>query len=148
MTERSTVINSLYKDIYNQEKVITHAPPKEMLKKYGGPYTIDKFREISNSEINVYYQSVLPPLLSMKYQIEEFYGKLYNNNQKDMDINSINNDSHSNNSTKNIVCENFLNNERVNKAQERYVNSSKVKKIYNYPTNNTIENRMGIVLNK
>jgi hypothetical protein len=146
MYERFLLINSFYKDTFGVEKLITFAPPVEMLDKFGGPYNITKFRNISDSDINMYYQKIIPPMYSMKCQIEEFYGKLYNKKESD------NNNLYKNNLE--VHCRNdtsiYLDSERIFKAQERFMNSDKLKKIGN---NNdeikyTIENRMGIILKK
>lgn len=147
MYERFLLINSFYKDTFGVEKLITFAPPREMLEKFGGPYNITKFRNISDSDINMYYQKIIPPMYSMKCQIEEFYGKLYNKKESDNNNFYKNNlEVHSKNDTSI-----YLDSERIFKAQERFLNSNKFKKIGNNTNDEikyTIENRMGIILKK
>lgn len=152
MNERFLLINSLYKETYGVEKLITFAPPREMLDKFGGPYNIHKYRSVSNSDINIYYQKIIPPMFSMKFQIEEFYGKLYNRKENENQYkNNLNGNMDKNDTSI------YLDSERIFKAQERFMNNEKLK--YNKKNNNncgnendeikyTIENRMGIILKK
>jgi len=147
MYERFLLINSFYKDTFGVDKLITFAPPREMLDKFGGPYNITKFRNISDSDINMYYQKIVPPMYSMKCQIEEFYGKLYNKKESD-NINLYKNNVE-------VHCKNdtsiYLDNDRIFKAQERFMNADKLKRSGNNCNDEikyTIENRMGIILKK
>lgn len=121
MNFRFNLINNLYEDVYNTIEPIVLAPPREMLKKFGGPYTIEQFRQMSRT--NVQYQVIIPPIMSMKCQIEEFYGNI----NKKADTSVIQ-----------------LDNERVNRAQNN-IDKLRLKRnssIHN--SKNNIENRMGI----
>lgn len=134
VNDRYLLINSMYKDIYGREDIIKFAPPKEMLMKYGGCYGINEFRKVSNSEIIRNYQLIIPPMLSMKCQIEEFYGNL---NKKNSFVD-------------NKVDNMYLDDERIHKAQERNASASleKLKTKKNVVNKHNIENRMGIILKK
>lgn len=124
MNERFTLLNNLHEDIFGNINPIVLAPPREMLKKFGGYLTIDEFRNRSNSQIQ--YQLLIPPLMSMRCQIEEFYGNLYKKN----DV-----------STSSVI---HLDDERINRAQTN-IEKLKLKRstsIHN--SKNNIENRMGI----
>jgi hypothetical protein len=68
--DRYALIKKLYSTVYNSNNDITIAPPREVLKKYGGILTIDEFRKnslLANKE----YMLVIPPFGYMVSVIEE-----------------------------------------------------------------------------
>ena len=71
MWERFSLLNLMYKKLYNQKFVkINLAPPRETLKIFGGYLSIEEFRE--NSLRNDKTFSVIsPPLISIIPKIEE-----------------------------------------------------------------------------
>lgn len=68
--ERYTLLNLLYKKIYNTEYMkIKLAPPKKTLKIFGGFLSIEEFRK--NFLINKEYNVIYPPMISLIPTIEE-----------------------------------------------------------------------------
>lgn len=68
--ENSALLHLLYKMIHNKYTKILPAPPKELLKIYGGPLTIEEYRH--NLETNKNTYSVLqPPIISIIPLVEE-----------------------------------------------------------------------------
>lgn len=63
--ERYALLNTLYGNKLNKIKL---APPREILKKFGGHITINQFRNNSKSEYN--YKLIIPPLKSIVPSIE------------------------------------------------------------------------------
>tara|TARA_B100001250_G_C19807446_1_gene794059 strand:- start:587 stop:937 length:351 start_codon:yes stop_codon:yes gene_type:complete len=51
-------------DDYNISKSVSIAPPRECLKMFGGPMSIEEFR--NNSEKGVVYNAMLPPYITIK----------------------------------------------------------------------------------
>ena len=80
MWKQYNLLNTLQKKISNNNwKKIKLAPPKEVLKIFGGYMTIDEYREellTGNTEFKV----IEPPLISLVPKIEETYFKSQNNN--------------------------------------------------------------------
>ena len=80
MWKQYNLLNILQKKISNNNwKKIKLAPPKEVLKIFGGYMTIDEYREellTGNTEFKV----IEPPLISLVPKIEETYFKSQNNN--------------------------------------------------------------------
>lgn len=75
ISERNALINQLYENIIKlYKKNIVIAPPKEILKKYGGKITLDEYRDnlISCDKI---YRMEIPPLISITTVIEEIYNE-------------------------------------------------------------------------
>ena len=71
MWERFSLLNLLYKKLYQQKFVkISLAPPRETLKIFGGYLSIEEFREglIKNEKT---YNVIKPPLISIIPKIEE-----------------------------------------------------------------------------
>jgi len=71
MWERFSLLNLMYKKLYNQKFVkISLAPPRETLKMFGGYLSIEEFREsLIKSEKT--FTVVKPPLISIIPKIEE-----------------------------------------------------------------------------
>tara|TARA_Y100000780_G_scaffold217722_1_gene222063 strand:+ start:428 stop:1375 length:948 start_codon:yes stop_codon:yes gene_type:complete len=74
---------SLLKQLYNIDKLYL-SPEPEVLEKYGGPLTIEKYREnmITNNHT---YNFIIPPLIAINPIVEEFnnnYIPVKNNNKK------------------------------------------------------------------
>jgi len=68
--EYSALLHLLYKKIYNKYVKIIPSPPKELLKIFGGPLTIEEYRE--NLFTNDYTYSVIyPPIISIIPAVEE-----------------------------------------------------------------------------
>ena len=80
--ERYSLLNDLYKRVYkNEEYEIKLAPPRIALSVFGGSMSIDEFRQL-NSDYNINYKIIMPPVTSIIPQIEE--SNLENNsNQKE-----------------------------------------------------------------
>jgi hypothetical protein len=69
--DRHTMIKMLACKILNIDNYdIKYAPPKEILEKYGGPMTIDTFRE-KNKLWSVNYKLLMPPMLPITSYFEE-----------------------------------------------------------------------------
>lgn len=72
--ERYSLLCSLYKDANDLPKMkkIKSAFPKKALDRYGGPYSIDKFRELSKVS-GLIYTVVDPPMVPVLSQLESSY---------------------------------------------------------------------------
>lgn len=71
MWERNSLLNLMYKKIYNKDFVkIKPAPPKEVLKIFGGFMSIDDYRKTFIMNKNE-YKIIDPPMISLVPQIEE-----------------------------------------------------------------------------
>ena len=71
MWERYSLLNLMYKKLYNQKFVkINLAPPREILKIFGGYLTIDEFRDNSLKNDKI-FSVIKPPLISIIPKIEE-----------------------------------------------------------------------------
>jgi len=70
MWERCSLIHLLYKKIFGKDEIIKPAPPREALKMFGGPLSIEQFR---TNSLNIYreYRIILPPMTSIVPLIEE-----------------------------------------------------------------------------
>lgn len=69
--ERYSLLNLLYKKVHECKVIkIKMAAPRQTLKKFGGPLTIEEFRK-NNKTNEKTYKLVLPPLVSIIPQIEE-----------------------------------------------------------------------------
>lgn len=121
VNQRFTLLNNLYEDVFNIQNTINLAPPREMLKKFGGTLNITEYRNKCNQ--NVQYQNIIPPLMSLRCQIEEFYGNMYKK-------------------TENTVI--TLDDERVNRAQSNLEKLRLKRNSSVHNSKNNIENRMGI----
>ncbi len=68
--ERYSLLNHLYKELYNTYFIkIKLAPPKKTLKIFGGFFTIEEFRK--NFLTNNVYSVITPPMISLVPRIEE-----------------------------------------------------------------------------
>ncbi len=69
--ERYSLLCFLYKEAHNLPKVkkIKSALPKKALARYGGPHSIDKFRQISQID-EVTYSVIDPPMIPVLSQLE------------------------------------------------------------------------------
>jgi len=98
--ERYSLLNLMYKKLYNHKFVkINLAPPREILKIFGGYLNIDEFRENSLKNDKT-YTVVNPPLISIIPKIEE-------NISSNTGINNVNSKAIKNNYPS--VNENILN---------------------------------------
>ena len=98
--ERYSLLNLMYKKLYNHKFVkINLAPPREILKIFGGYLNIDEFRENSLKNDKT-YTVVNPPLISIITKIEE-------NISSNTGINNVNSKAIKNNYPS--VNENILN---------------------------------------
>ena len=71
MWERYSLLNLMYKKLYNEKFIkINLAPPREILKIFGGYMTIEEFRENSYKNDKTFIV-VKPPLISIIPKIEE-----------------------------------------------------------------------------
>lgn len=120
VNDRFTLLSNMREDVYGTVAPIVFAPPREMLRKFGGPLTIDEFRQRCQTQVQ--YQVIVPPLMSMRCQIEEFYGSLY----KKADTPAI-----------------HLDDERVMRAQNN-IEKLKLRRTTPAHTKNNIESSMGI----
>ena len=69
--ERYSLLNLLYKKIHDCKVIkVKMAAPRQTLKKFGGPLSIEEFRK-NNKTNERTYKLVLPPLVSIIPQIEE-----------------------------------------------------------------------------
>ena len=71
MWERYSFLNLMYKKLYNQKFTkINLAPPREVLKIFGGYMSIEEFRDNSLRNDKV-FSVIKPPLISIIPKIEE-----------------------------------------------------------------------------
>ena len=78
MWERYSLLNLMYKKLYNAKFVkINLAPPREILKMFGGYLSIEEFRENSVKNDKT-FNLIKPPLISVISKIEE---NISNNNK-------------------------------------------------------------------
>jgi len=79
MWESYTLLNLLYKKIYETAYIkIKLAPPRNVLKIFGGFLNVEEFRK--NFLINKEYSVILPPMISLVPTIEEHIFEDINNN--------------------------------------------------------------------
>jgi len=82
MWERYSFLNLMYKKLYNQKFIkINLAPPREVLKIFGGYMSIEEFRENSLRNDKV-FSVVKPPLISIIPKIEENIANVNTKNTK------------------------------------------------------------------
>jgi len=80
--ERYSLLNLMYKKIYNTKFIkINLAPPREILKIFGGYMSIDEFRENSHRNDKT-FTVINPPLISIIPKIEENISNSYKANIK------------------------------------------------------------------
>jgi hypothetical protein len=80
--ERYSLLNLMYKKLYNQKFIkINIAPPREVLKIFGGYMSIEEFRENSLRNDKI-YTVVKPPLISIIPKIEENIATVNNKTSK------------------------------------------------------------------
>ena len=70
--DRYSLIKKLYNTIYENNKDILVAPPRESLKKFGGPLSIEEFRR-NHEVVKKKYRMIMPPMVSIVPFIEESY---------------------------------------------------------------------------
>lgn len=77
--ERFALINLMYKKMYNlnQNFKVELAPPREALKKFGGIYGIDRFRELCNEKS---IKTLSFPIINIQSYLEEINLKTANDN--------------------------------------------------------------------
>ncbi len=80
--ESYSLLCSLYKEAHNLPKVkkILSALPKKALARYGGPHSVEKFRELSKVD-EVTYTVIDPPMIPVLSQIETNYMKFNDANR-------------------------------------------------------------------
>ena len=84
--ERYSLLNLMYKKMYDKKFVkINLAPPREILKIFGGYMTIDEFRENSYKNDKTYVV-VNPPLISIIPKIEENINNISKNSKNNLPI--------------------------------------------------------------
>ena len=71
-SERTTLLNHLYSDLYKSNIKLEAALPRQSLKMFGGPLTIDKFRKHLVNNIKE-FRFIMPPMVSIIPLIEEDY---------------------------------------------------------------------------
>ena len=70
MWDQYSLLNLLYRKMYNITVIkIKLAPPRQVLKMFGGFMTIEEFRK--NFLTNISYQLVIPPMISLIPKVEE-----------------------------------------------------------------------------
>lgn len=80
--DRSSLLYQMYTMMYdNPNDTIVPAPPREMLKEFGGKFTTEEFRQ-STVNGNKHYRLIMPPMLSIQPLIEEDYRKNKNDNER------------------------------------------------------------------
>jgi hypothetical protein len=80
--ERYSLLNLMYKKIYNTKFIkINLAPPREILKIFGGYMSIDEFRENSHKNDKT-FTVINPPLISIIPKIEENVSNSYKTGAK------------------------------------------------------------------
>lgn len=90
--DRSSLLYRMYAMMYeNPSDVIIPAPPRETLIEFGGCYTIEEFRNITNI-MNKHVRMIMPPMLSIQPLIEEDYRykNIQKMSQKNVPINADN----------------------------------------------------------
>ena len=71
ISKRSSLLNFMYKKTYNTIPNIIRAPDWRILQDYGGPISIEEFR--NNFLFNNFeYNYIKPPIISRIYQIEKY----------------------------------------------------------------------------
>jgi hypothetical protein len=70
VSERNSILRKLYAIIYGNYSEIPLAPSREVLKKYGGPISIEEYRQLF-SNITKEYKLLLPSMLNQNVYIEE-----------------------------------------------------------------------------
>ncbi len=85
ISKRTSLIYMMYKKTYNSYKIIKQAPSWKILIDFGGPLSIDEFREnlISNS---LDYTYIKPPMISRISYIEKIPLKKDDDNIKNDDL--------------------------------------------------------------
>jgi hypothetical protein len=84
--ERYSLLNLMYKKMYDKKFVkINLAPPREILKIFGGYMTIDEFRENSYKNDKTFVV-VNPPLISIIPKIEENINNVTKNSKNNLPI--------------------------------------------------------------
>lgn len=121
MSQRFVLLNNLYEDVFNNCNTINLSPPREMLRKFGGTLTIQEFRSRCTQAIQ--YQNIIPPLMSLRCQIEEFYGNLQKKGENS------------------VIT---LDDERVTRAQNNIEKLRLKRSTSVHNSKNNIESRMGI----
>lgn len=74
--EMISLINLMYKKMFNCTKEIVPSPPKEILKEYGGFLSQKEYRSHIN-DTNINYKLLFPPIISTGYN----YDKVIHNNE-------------------------------------------------------------------
>jgi hypothetical protein len=90
--ESYSLLNLLYRKCYNEHVFlkIKFAPPRESLLKFGGPLTVEEFRN-SNNCYNKKIKTLVYPLISLIPQMEEVFLNITdkNNNFVPLDLNRL-----------------------------------------------------------
>lgn len=74
-TNRFSLLKKLYEDVVGSS-VINPSPPREALSKYGGPLSIEEFRN-NNYNIKKNYKFLIPPMMSISTFIESNISDIY-----------------------------------------------------------------------
>ena len=70
VSERYSLINKMYKEVSGNDDVITVADDREILEKFGGPVSIEKYRKSASFRLKK-YRLIIPPMTSVVPLIEE-----------------------------------------------------------------------------
>lgn len=72
ISDKLSLLHQMYFDVYNltEYETIKSAPPKETLELFGGPLTIEKFRDSGNSN-NKDFRLIVSPMTSIVPLVEE-----------------------------------------------------------------------------
>lgn len=89
MWDRYSLTKQLYNEITSTTDNIHPAGPREVLKKFGGPCSIEKFRENSNI-VTKEYRCVIPPMMTIVPFIEEHNKTVKKNINNDVYTNKNN----------------------------------------------------------
>ena len=124
-TEKISLLQQMFFEIYESNEIIIPAPPKEILMDYGGQYTIQEFREMSGNQ-KIIYRISIPPFNSIEPYIEKrniydsidkfnkkTFCELLNENPEKYKIN-ISNTNAITNKTKSSIKDNNINNNFMN----------------------------------
>lgn len=81
VASRTSLLNKLYKIFYNTTIDLQMAPPREMLQKFGGPKTLEEFRNqslLAKKE----YKITIPPMIHMSSTYDEINKEYYEKGSK------------------------------------------------------------------
>lgn len=81
MFERYSLLNMLYKDVYNQKtESIKLAQDRKVLKIFGGHLNVKEFRKLNTSQNNKEFKVINPPMISIIPQVEYNFSDEFSSN--------------------------------------------------------------------